>query len=250
MANSMIPLISYYPSSQYMNTEGTTARSRQYITKNLVMTYSLENINTSSLVKGHDVDPLHSSLQSFNDERAVGVNDIVFRVRNLFPSYKYLVGTADPDNENATNIPQYFIPPSFLIKTVTLYFIYGDIKRDSLLGQFIQRQTAWPATVHNFVTAVKGEILKCVPVDWDGSYGSTIEYTLPNLIILPGKTLYVLVEYSHNEDQTASAMFYKLTGTINCQIQASYYLVSVDAKTIPGYPFTRVATDIWTISPI
>lgn len=250
MANSIIPLISYYPSSQYMNTEGTTTRSRQYITKNLTMSYNLGGGTSSSLVKDHDVDPLHSSLQSFNDERAVGINSIVFRVRNLFPGYKYLVGTADPDNENATNIPQYFIPPSLLIKTVTLYFIYGDIKRDSLLGQFIQHQTAWPATVHNFVTAVKGEILKCVPVDWDGSYGSTIEYTLPNMIILPGKSLYVLVEYSHNEDPTASSMFYKLTGSVNCQIQASYYLVDVDAKTIPGYPFTRVATDIWTISPI
>ena len=142
--------------------------------------------------------------------------------------------------------PKYFNSNTRLIIAVGKYF--NETQRNIFNTIFKPKQPP----ISKVIQSIEGRIVDIIKVNWDGEPGSNINYTLPDILILPGQSLWFFAIYDRAEfSEDIKEDLDQSRGNISMIINMQYQLSTIEAKTIYGYPFPTIDVDaIWRIADI
>ena len=225
----------YNPSTQLPLT------SKEWKTFSMLMPYKLTD--TSGINKRLVCLPsAENGTYSINSELAIMLQNIKLNVYKEYPkAADSLLGYISSVN-NLNDIDWEQINPNYFNSGTRLIIAVGKFFSLVQKSLFIMKYTPINPDIDSVIQSIEGRIVDIIKVNWDGEPGSTQQYTLPDILILPGQSLwfFALYDYKTFDKELTDSAFSVTEGSVNLQINASYNSSTIDAKTIQGYPFPTI----------
>ena len=173
------------------------------------------------------------------NENALLLRNISINFVKQIPNIDNVVYIGNRQDENQTNKDIEFIPYDHLNQDCNLIVAVGDYKSTSERETFNDFYVLSNFDIDSVIKSFNGNIVNVYRVNWDGETGSTEQYTLPDILLRPGQSLWFIAYYTFQQfEGIVLDNKYVSNGVIRLNINMFFDQIEIDPKTVQGYPFS------------